>query len=336
MFKYRMNDANGANCSIEKEKCNLDDYNILNRNKYFGLENVHYDNSKTNNDKNNSHYCNNCGKLGHLLSNCVVPITSLGVVAFRKKLNNPNIISDVIDSDVTESDGDDNKFEYLMIQRVDSFGYIEFMRGKYSIHNFQYLKNIIDEMTITEKQNILTKSFDELWSSLWGDYSGIQYRGEEQISKNKYLQLKNGIDLGNIKYNLESLITSSTTLWETAEWGFPKGRRNHQEKDVDCAFREFSEETGYSKQTLKQILNVLPYEEIFIGSNVKSYKNKYYLSYMESNVTQSSGYQKSEVKNMKWLTYDECMNIIRPYNIEKKNIITSINNTLHKFFICNI
>jgi ADP-ribose pyrophosphatase YjhB (NUDIX family) len=271
-----------------------------------------------------------------LLSNCVVPITSLGVVAFRKKLNNPNIISDVIDSDVTESDGDDNKFEYLMIQRVDSFGYIEFMRGKYSLHNFQYLKNIIDEMTVTEKQNILTKSFDELWSSLWGDYSGIQYRGEEQISKNKYLQLKNGIDLGNIKYNLESLITSSTTLWETAEWGFPKGRRNHQEKDVDCAFREFSEETGYSKQTLKQILNVLPYEEIFIGSNVKSYKNKYYLSYMESNVTQSSGYQKSEVKNMKWLTYDECVNIIRPYNIEKKNIITSINNTLHKFFICNI
>ena len=39
---------------------------------------------------------------------------------------------------------------------------------------------------------------------------------------------------------------------------------------------------------------------------------------------------------MKWLSYDECMNTIRSYNIEKKNIITSVNNTLHKFFICNI
>lgn len=43
-----------------------------------------------------------------------------------------------------------NEFEYLMIQRVDSFGYIEFMRGKYSIHNYQFLKNIIDEMTVQE------------------------------------------------------------------------------------------------------------------------------------------------------------------------------------------
>ena len=30
-------------------------------------------------------YCNNCGKYGHLFSNCVLPITSLGVIAFRKK-----------------------------------------------------------------------------------------------------------------------------------------------------------------------------------------------------------------------------------------------------------
>ena len=303
-----------------------------------------------NKNVNVSQYCNNCGKFGHLFSNCIVPITSLGIIAFRKKIingkefNDTNIIdsniidSNIIDSNIIDSAATDskNKFEYLMIQRVDSFGYVEFMRGKYSMHNYQYLKNIIDEMTIHEKQNILTKSFDELWSSLWGEYSGIQYRGEEQISKNKYLQLKTGIEWGGMKYSLETLIQSSTTRWEVAEWGFPKGRRNHQEKDLECALREFSEETGYDKQCLKLILNAIPYEEIFIGSNVKSYKNKYYLSYMDNNATQINNYQKSEVKNMKWLSYDECMNTIRSYNIEKKNIITSVNNTLHKFFICNI
>jgi ADP-ribose pyrophosphatase YjhB (NUDIX family) len=285
---------------------------------------------------NSNHYCNNCGKSGHLFSNCIVPITSLGIIAFRKKITNNTTDNKECDiSSVVSVDGE-NQFEYLMIQRVDSFGYVEFMRGKYSMHNYQYLKNIIDEMTMHEKQNILTKSFDELWLSLWGEYSGIQYRGEEQISKNKYLQLKAGIEWGGMKYSLESLIQSSTTRWDVAEWGFPKGRRNHQEKDLDCAFREFSEETGYDKQCLKQILNVIPYEEIFIGSNIKSYKNKYYLSYMDNDATQINNYQKSEVKNMKWLSYDECMNTMRPYNIEKKNIITSINNTLHKFFICNI
>ena len=302
---------------------------------HSGRNNKMSDNKTGGKSANINHYCNNCGKSGHLFSNCIVPITSLGIIAFRKIITNnkEDEFSSVIDSSVTDNK---NKFEYLMIQRVDSFGYVEFMRGKYSMHNYQYLKNIIDEMTIYEKQNILTKSFDELWLSLWGEYSGIQYRGEEQISKNKYLQLKAGIEWGGIKYSLETLIQSSATRWEVAEWGFPKGRRNHQEKDLDCAFREFSEETGYDKQCLKQILNVIPYEEIFIGSNIKSYKNKYYLSYMDNNATQINNYQKSEVKNMKWLSYDECMNTIRPYNIEKKNIITSIDNTLHKFFICNI
>jgi ADP-ribose pyrophosphatase YjhB (NUDIX family) len=228
----------------------------------------------------------------------------------------------------------DNKYEYLMIQRTDSFGYVEFIRGKYSLYNYQYIKNIIDEMTVYEKNDILTKSFDELWSSLWGEYSGIQYRGEEQVSKNKFLQLKNGVEMSSgVKYNLKSIVSSSTTNWETAEWGFPKGRRNHQEKDLDCGFREFEEETGYDKYSLKQINNVVPFEEIFIGSNIKSYKNKYYLSYMSRDTLQKNDYQKSEVKNMKWLSYSDCMKIIRPYNIEKKNIITSVNNTLNKFMI---
>lgn len=295
-------------------------------------------------------YCNNCGKHGHLFSNCIVPITSLGIIACRKKASSSggacielNEKCHIIDATVSATlcvgeKYKKNEFEYLMIQRVDSFGYIEFMRGKYSVHNYQYLKNIIDEMTVQEKQNLLKKDFDELWVSLWGEYSGLQYRGEKQISKNKYLQLTSGVECGGIKCNLESLIASSTTKWETAEWGFPKGRRNHQEKDVDCAFREFTEETGYNKECLRHMYNVLPYEEIFIGSNTKCYKNKYYICYMDSDLesAQTSGYQKSEVKNMKWLTYKECMNIIRPYNIEKKNMLTSINNTLHKFYICNI
>jgi ADP-ribose pyrophosphatase YjhB (NUDIX family) len=313
---------------------------------HFDEDGAVKENRTYNNAQNTQQYCNNCGKYGHLFSSCVAPITSLGIIACRKKPTpssevGPELDANIIDGTVSaaaHANMPNNQFEYLMIQRIDSFGYIEFMRGKYSIYNYSYLINIIDEMTVQEKQNILTKPFDELWVSLWGEYSGLQYRGEQQLSKNKYLQLKNGIKWDGMNYNLEELIASSTTQWETAEWGFPKGRRNHQEKDLDCAFREFAEETGYSKEYLKQIFNILPYEEIFIGSNAKCYKNKYFLCYMNANseLSHSRGYQTSEVKNMKWLSYDECINIIRPYNIEKKNMLTSINNTLHKFYICNI
>ena len=270
-----------------------------------------------------------------MYSNCSVPITSIGVIAFRKSCEYEKFKEE--EKEEEEEKKFENKYEYLMIQRTDSFGYVEFIRGKYSVHNYQYIKNIVDEMTVCEKHNILTKPFDELWSSLWGEYSGIQYRGEEQVSKNKFLHMKNGVEMSSgVKYNLETLISSSTTSWETAEWGFPKGRRNHQEKDLDCGFREFEEETGYDKLSLKQIHNVIPYEEIFIGSNIKSYKNKYYLSYMRRDAMQKNECQKSEVKNMKWLSYKECMDIIRPYNVEKKNIITSVDNALNKFTLCDV
>ena len=310
----------------------------MNMQKFVNDGNNNSNNSNNSNNNSNNSYCNNCGKNGHMYSNCSVPITSIGVIAFRKSSEYEKCEEEENKKGECECECDlKNRYEYLMIQRTDSFGYVEFIRGKYSVHNYQYIKNIVDEMTVCEKHNILTKSFDELWSSLWGEYSGIQYRGEEQVSKNKFLHMKNGVEMSSgVRYNLETLISSSTTSWETAEWGFPKGRRNHQEKDLDCGFREFEEETGYDKLSLKQIHNVIPYEEIFIGSNIKSYKNKYYLSYMSRDTIQKNEYQKSEVKNMKWLSYKECMDIIRPYNIEKKNIITSVNNTLHNFVLCDV
>ena len=184
-------------------------------------------------------FCNNCGKHGHLFHQCKNPITSIGIIVFN---NSDNL-------------------NYLMIRRKDSLGYVDFMRGKYPLFNKRYLLNIISEMTETEKNKLLTSEFDVLWKELWGDFVGIQYRGEEKISKEKFNSLKIGITLTNDEYNLESLIQQCEFNWEEPEWGFPKGRRNYQEKDLTCALREFEEETGCSKNALKLVQNVLPIEE---------------------------------------------------------------------------
>ena len=55
--------------------------------------------------------------------------------------------------------------EYLMIQRNDSFGFVEFIRGKYPLHNEDYIQTLINEMTMEEKnkyshrQKAVTKLF---------------------------------------------------------------------------------------------------------------------------------------------------------------------------------
>ena len=85
---------------------------------------------------------------------------------------------------------------------------------------------------------------------------------------------------------------------------FQKGRRNFQEKDLNCALREFEEETGYIKSNVKLVQNIIPYEEIFTGSNMKSYKHKYFIGFIDPNIETTNTFQETEVSEVKWLNYD--------------------------------
>lgn len=272
--------------------------------------------SRTDTFCNLNNFCNNCGNKGHIFYQCKQPITSVGIIVFRKNEQGQN--------------------DYLMIRRKDTIGYVEFMRGKYNIYSKIYLINLISEMTIDEKQRILTNDFDTLWKQLWGDDINTQYRGEEKVSREKFDSLKQGILINDTEYSIESLINVSETKWSETEWGFPKGRHNNQEKDLLCALREFEEETGYSRIAINILQNVLPFEEIFTGSNYKSYKHKYYVAVMENVLEKTTSYQRTEVSKMEWKTYNESLQLIRPYNLEKKDALTRVETMLNTYKVYNI
>ena len=263
--------------------------------------------------KNN--VCNNCGKQGHQYNNCKLPITSYGIIVFMYS-------------------GTD--IEYLMIRRKNSFGFIDFIRGKYTTNNLEHLKVLFNEMSLEEKELIRNNNFDTLWKKMWGIQETKhqhKFKGEEYISQKKFETLKMGLPIGenDTIVTLDNLIDNSTTKWLETEWEFPKGRRNYQEKDLDCALREFEEETGYSKRDIKIIENVLPFEEMFLGSNHKAYKHKYFLGNTENNNNNLNNFQQTEVSKIEWKTLEECLESIRPYNLEKKQLIININKILQEY-----
>ena len=262
--------------------------------------------------KANHQFCNNCGKQGHVFQCCIQPIISSGIIACRYNRQ--------------------NGWEFLIICRKNSLGYIDFLRGKYPLYNVEYIQELINEMTITEKTILLRHEFSYLWNSLWGDYVGMQYRGEEKTAKEKFNQIKKGIVLSKEEhYDLKSLIKLSTTEWSEPEWGFPKGRRNFGENDMVCAQREFEEETGISKNVICMIKNIVPYSEVFVGSNYKSYLHRYYLALIKESNINIDKFQTTEVSNMKWANLKSCIKIFRPYNYEKFEIINNINKILNKY-----
>ena len=264
--------------------------------------------------KNNFIFCNNCGKSGHLFQQCKQPITSVGIIAIKPKIY----------------DNDKNKF--LIIRRKDTLGYVDFIRGKYKLYNDNHILSLINEMTICEKQKLLTNNFDFLWNELWGEEIGIQYRNEENDSKKKFEALKNGFIHKDKHITLEKIISRSNTNWVEPEWGFPKGRRNYQENDIDCAIREWEEESGYNRNQIKLINNLLPYEEIFIGSNFKSYKHKYYVALFVDDINNvDHPYHDCEISKVNWLDFEECINTFRFYNLEKKQLLKKVYKVINTY-----
>ena len=190
-------------------------------------------------------------------------------------------------------------------------------------------------MTRAEKNKLLNETFDTLWFGLWGDSVCNQFRSEEKNARDKFEALKLGITAtaNNQQYNLQTLIAESETDWLEPEWGFPKGRHNNLEKDLACGLREFEEETGYTTHNIKIIQNILPYEEIFTGSNYKSYKHKYYLGYINFTQEPYKPFQNTEISKLAWCNYEEAVGLIRPYNLEKLAMLTKINTVLKTYSV---
>jgi len=179
-------------------------------------------------------------------------------------------------------------------------------------------------MSNEEKDKIKNLDFNDLWTYLWGNQVGIQYRGEEKTSREKYELLQNGIS-SKIQYNLETLLTNCEYNWEETEWGFPKGRKKIKEADIDCAIREFCEETQLYKDDILINKNVIPFQEIFFGTNNVLYKHVYYIAKIikddaKIHIDNSCMEQVREVRALKWFSYDEVLMRIKNHNVERIKI----------------
>lgn len=248
--------------------------------------------------------CSNCGKTGHFFRECREPITSLGILAFRRLPTG-------------EKPTGEKSVEWLLIRRRVSIGFIEIMRGKYELRDVSGIQTLVDQATLQEREMLLTKVFADLWRELWNGPASRRYQAEYDQSKAKFDILKNrGI--------LTSCIKASHTVWAEPEWGFPKGRRSSTETELACALRETWEETGVRKTDL-HILPVPPLLEEYSGSNGIRYRHRYWLAEapasLEVRMDETNIDQRREISDVRWCSVEAAMALIRPYNSEKRAVL---------------
>ena len=288
--------------------------------------------------------CLNCGKSGHQFKSCNEPVISYGIVCFNIE-SNLNISNKSIENffynkfiDIEEfnySNLDNiklipyfyDKIKILMIRRKNSMNYIEFLRGKYDPDDKEHLNKLFKLMTRDENIKILNFNFEILWNELWNETAHNKiYQKEFNISKLKFDEVKK-----NNFYNL--LNNNNLSTYIEAEWGFPKGRRNINEKNIVCAIREFNEETGLGLEHLHILERLSCAEEEYIGTNGIKYKHIYYLasSKEEQELIIKNDNQIYEIGDIGWFTIPDAIEKIRLYNDKKIKMIHQI-----YFFLINL
>lgn len=248
-------------------------------------------------------YCNNCGRRGHVFRSCTDPIISYGIILIDK----PSL-------PVTED------VKILMVRRKDSMAYTEFIRGKYELDNQEYIRTLLSNMTSTEHATLQTFPFDEIWTRHWG--VGRDHHSKEfEISREKF----NTLSISNLIAGLNG--------YQESEWGFPKGRRAPRESDMECAIREFGEETNISRDSYV-ICNNLLLSESFSGTNGVPYKHDYFVALLRTpvNLEQAmTSMQQREVSAIEWKTVSECRTVTRPHYIQRSELLNSFQRIIHTF-----
>jgi len=284
----------------------------------------------------NSNICNNCGKQGHQFHQCKLPITSYGIIAFRIKDPAWTLSIGLSTNSGKSHNGIDSlaqNVEFLLIKRKDSLRFVDFIRGKYTISDETYLKQLLSNMTISERELLRTSTFDDLWKHVWGAISVRNYKNDYENSYEKFQAIT--VATEDKPSILHRLLDSTTTIWTEPEWGFPKGRRNPRESDEECSIREFEEETGILRNQFKIIKNIEPLIESFYGDNGVNYCHKYLLAQMHPSIEFSSidanPHMIREIGDIQWLSIDNALRNIRSENVEKREILLRVSGVLRNY-----
>jgi 8-oxo-dGTP pyrophosphatase MutT (NUDIX family) len=251
-------------------------------------------------------FCNNCGDRGHAFRECKKPVLSCGILLLRNK-ERPN---SPVKLPINVED-----IELLMIRRKDSMSYTEFMRGKYDINDSAYVSRLLQNMTQSEIESLNTQTFESLWSKMWNNVE--RYDHEMRLANEKFDAVF-------------EIVKESSSVYTEPEWGFPKGRRYRCESDLQCAEREFFEETNIPRSAYISVKDV-EFNEIFIGTNGIPYEHKYYLGIVvqpdQVNIHQKfTPVQRREISAIGWKTLSDCIQLTRPHYSGRESLLVDLSN----------
>jgi 8-oxo-dGTP pyrophosphatase MutT (NUDIX family) len=246
--------------------------------------------------------------------------------------------------------------EILMIKKRCTYYYFSFVFGHYKKYNNKQLQYLFNNMTFGEKIDILSMKFSNMWYRLWicdpeknYDSNTLHVNDKSDYNpdnNNYYKNLKcyfrkkskfETLFLRDGGKRLKRLINNSNNA--VTPWEIPKGGMNKNELELECAKREFEEETGIDSDKYTILWNVNPINISHKDDGIV-YRCVYYLAYLNNNanwhpkVNFDTYNQLTEIEQVRWVSLSEIkfLNL----NDEIKNRLTKNYKKIIYYFKKNI
>jgi 8-oxo-dGTP pyrophosphatase MutT (NUDIX family) len=240
--------------------------------------------------------------------------------------------------------------EILMIKKRYTYHYFSFIFGYYKKYNNNQLQYLFDNMTFGEKLDILSMKFSNMWYRLWicdpeKNYninSLFNKSNDENYCKNLkyYFRKKSKFDaifLRDGGKRLKRLINNSMTA--VTPWEIPKGGKDADESDIECAKREFEEETGINPMNYTILWHVKPITVSHKDDDI-IYRSVYYLAYLNNNnnwkprIRFDTSHQLTEIEQVRWVSLNDIQFL--NLNDESKNRLIKNYKKIIYYFKKNI
>ena len=226
---------------------------------------------------------------------------SYGIICFSKKTDN-----------------------ILLVKRRYSVEFLDLLTGNYR-------HAMIGSLMVNITQNEANLLKELLSDKLLFRKKYLEYFSSQNIEKVDFAEIK-FIENSEIINNYLKIIKFDLNT----EWIFPKGKINKKEFPIDCAKREFMEESGLDLSKCKhEFLSMNYICDTQIASNDKKYLVKYWIVLIDNDIELKSPVEDFEIIERKWMNFNDSYLalrkgkrnlLIQSFSSYKENNFDKINN----------
>lgn len=199
----------------------------------------------------------------------------------------------------------------LLCKRRDTYEYQIIVYGRYQQHN---LPTLVSYLSKSEQKRLVSYSFEDIWDDIWVNKTHDNYVKDFNYAKSRF---EANFEL------LKSLLASIPSRYHKKyKWSFPKGKPNDKEKFINCALREFQEETRIGRRHIHSVMEN-PLDIIYKGTDDKWYRSIFWIYHLSHKLGRGvyplrinskirPQTHSEEIQKLKWVKISEIGNYLPP------------------------